>query len=387
MEALIVSDNESTINILASQLALKHIGVHFARTSKQAIELIKLKNPWIVFAEIKAEEIDAMAIFRVIEKARPEVSVVALSSKFNYSEALTLLRRGFHDYLAAPLDKEHDLIEKSIKRAIAKAVYVVAYLDKHDSLEEERNFIGRELQQLQEDQEAGRYVQLKLFPKNPLILGNMEFSHRIYPSLYLSGDFMDYLYVDDDQSFFYFADVSGHGASSAFITVMLKTLTYRWVQEMRGKAIISPAAYIAFVNQEIRNMQLGKHMTLFAGLLNSHLGTLKYSSAAHFPKPRYRVDGSMKEIEQAGLPVGVFADAVYPEAEMQLSADFALFLCSDGVMEVIEAESLSEKEAILAAIVDGASMDISKIEQQLSLDTREALPDDIGFLVIRQISS
>jgi serine phosphatase RsbU (regulator of sigma subunit) len=40
----------------------------------------------------------------------------------------------------------------------------------------------------------------------------------------LSGDFVDYFPIDDRHFAFYLADVSGHGAASAFLAVMLKTL-------------------------------------------------------------------------------------------------------------------------------------------------------------------
>ncbi len=81
-----------------------------------------------------------------------------------------------------------------------------------------RSYISR----LENDQEAGGKMQQKLLPDTQKTFGDCTFSSRIYTSMYLSGDFLDYFEIDTDRVGFYMADVSGHGISSAFITVLLK---------------------------------------------------------------------------------------------------------------------------------------------------------------------
>ena len=64
--------------------------------------------------------------------------------------------------------------------------------------------------------EAGRKLQSQLLPEDQLTIGNYVFSRRLFPSTYLSGDFVDYFPINDRHCAFYVADVSGHGAASAF---------------------------------------------------------------------------------------------------------------------------------------------------------------------------
>ena len=54
-----------------------------------------------------------------------------------------------------------------------------------------------------------------------------KFSHRIVPADYLSGDYVEYHQVSDNKVVFFLVDVTGHGASSAFVTVMMKQLSIR----------------------------------------------------------------------------------------------------------------------------------------------------------------
>lgn len=48
---------------------------------------------------------------------------------------------------------------------------------------------------LEQDQQAGRQVQLRMLPTTPLVLDDYVISHTVIPSLYLSGDFTDYFTV------------------------------------------------------------------------------------------------------------------------------------------------------------------------------------------------
>lgn len=386
MEALIVSNDERTISYLSAELNAKQIDVLIAASNETALDLVKMRKPWVVFADILGKGIDAVSLLRALEKDRPEISVVGISRRYDAEEAISLLRRGIRDYLAMPLQGQQKLIHKAIHRAVIRARGIVSYMSEHDLLAQQKASISKELLQLQEDQEAGRFVQLKLFPKNPLQLSSFEFSHRIFPSLYLSGDFIDYYPLDENRSFFYFADVSGHGASSAFITMMLKTVSHRWVIDMKKQKVeISPASFINHINKEMMKVQLGKHMTLFCGVLDDQKNTLCYSVAAHYPKPRVRNGGQMFSLEESALPVGVFKDAEFKDYQLEVKEDFAMFLFSDGVMEVLEQEDLAAKEQMLYECIDKSNADISYICDDFNLDDTNALPDDISILLIKRL--
>lgn len=385
MQALIVSNNQALISYLSTQLTSKNIEVLIAANNKVALSIVELKRPWIVFSEITGLDIDALAILRAIEKTHPETSVIAISKRFDSKEAMALLRRGIRDYLAVPIERKQSILNNAIKRARVRAMGFVAYMSRHDELELKHDTVSRELSQLQEDQEAGRYVQLKLFPKSPIRLGRFEFSHRIFPSLYLSGDFIDYFPLGQGKSFFYFADVSGHGASSAFITMMLKTISHRWVNTAKQSGQLQPSEYIRFINTEMLAMQLGKHMTLFCGILDEEQSSLHYSLAAHYPKPYYRNAGELHVIEETALPVGVFEQAEYPDGILQLEKDFTLYLFSDGVMEIIKAKNLNKKEAILLKSLNDNGQSLTTLCEHFSLSEEQDLLDDIGMLMIRYL--
>jgi serine phosphatase RsbU (regulator of sigma subunit) len=385
MQALIVSDNEVLISYLSIQLNARQVEVIIAANNDTAIEIIETRRPWLVFAEIAGREVDALVILKGIEKTRFEVSVIAIAKSFDPQEAITFMRQGLSDYIALPLEAQQKLVEKAIYRARMRALGIVDYISQHDELALQHDNVSHALKELQKDLEAGRYVQLRLFPNNPISINGFEFSHRIFPSLYLSGDFLDYFPLDGNKSFFYFADVSGHGASSAFVTIMLKTISHRWVNVRKQSGEFSPSDYLSFINKEMLKMQLGKHMTLFCGIIDKANNALHYSLAAHYPKPYYRNGGQMHVIDESALPVGIFPDAEYPEGKIKLADDFSLYLFSDGIMEIIEADSLELKEDLLFKALHEEDCSLESICNKFEISESHELLDDIGMLMLKRL--
>lgn len=66
-------------------------------------------------------------------------------------------------------------------------------------------------------------------PPEKCSVNGLSMRRYMKSSLYLSGDFIDHIRLDDDRVLFYLADVSGHGASSAFCRCCSKTLLTVWL--------------------------------------------------------------------------------------------------------------------------------------------------------------
>ena len=60
-------------------------------------------------------------------------------------------------------------------------------------------------------------MQNKLLPDPFMKIQDYQFSRHLYPSMTLSGDFLDYFEINEKYVGFYIADVSGHGVSSAIV--------------------------------------------------------------------------------------------------------------------------------------------------------------------------
>lgn len=203
--------------------------------------------------------------------------------------------------------------------------------------------------------------------------------------LYLSGDFVDYFRVDERRIGFYLADVSGHGASSAFVTVLLKFMTTRLLYESRRSGTLrefKPSEVLDHINRGLINCKLGKHVTMLGGVIDESTNTLTYSVGGHLPLPVLYCDGQARYLEGRGLPVGLFEEATFEDRELQLPERFSLTLFSDGILDLLPGDTLKAKEAILPLMVGQAGGSLEGLRQVFGLANLGEMPDDIALLVL-----
>ena len=194
-----------------------------------------------------------------------------------------------------------------------------------------------QLREFQRDQRAGRYIQMGMLPPSPMAIERYRLRHKLFPSLMLSGDFVDYFRITDRHFAFYMADVSGHGASSAFVTVLLKNFSRRLRREYRPKMLKAPGEILAALNRELLDNQLDKHVAIFIGVIDLADDTLAYANGGHFPAAILCDDSGCRYLEVAGKPVGLFEGVSWVSNREPLRGPLTLAMVSDGVLEIMGA--------------------------------------------------
>ena len=242
--------------------------------------------------------------------------------------------------------------------------------------------IAGQLDSLERDQRAGHYVQLRMLPSSPTTIDRYRLAHRVQPSMILSGDFVDYFRLTDSHFVFYIADVSGHGASSAFVTVILKTFTRRLRREYRPHMLQDPGEILALLNRELLDQGLGKHVTMFIGVVDIAANNAALANAGHFPHPIYAAAKESTYIEAPGKPVGLFDDVAYDVTNIALEPGDSVVAFSDGVFEVMHEEELAAKEERLLQCTDANAPDIAALWRDLGVVEGSPAPDDITCLTV-----
>ena len=240
------------------------------------------------------------------------------------------------------------------------------------------------------DQIAGSQIQNSLLPPTPLQKDKYEIAYRISPSLYLSGDFVGYNILYDRYLVFYVADVSGHGSSSAFLTVLLKFVFSRLLKRHKANKDLdamsmAPKGFIEHINRQIMALDLDKHLTIFAGSLDMQKNILRYSVASHMPMPVLISNGGIQTLKGRGKPVGIFSKCSWEVQEIELPDKFLLALVSDGVLELLPGKSLKEKEKFISDSVSQSDESIEDICERLGVSkTKKDAPDDVTVLTLRK---
>lgn len=385
---LLIDDDAMVRDSLAEYLCQLEFEVFQAESGDKGLELFQQKLPDVVLCDLKMPQIDGIAVLKEIAHNPEGIPIIVISGEGTMSDVVDALRFGASDYLIKPII-DLEVLEHAISRCIAQRQLWKENRRYRQQLEETNLELKASLMALEQDQQAGRHVQMKMLPKTPMKVGDFELSHLVIPSLYLSGDFVEYFKVGDDQLVFFIADVSGHGASSAFVTVMLKNLFARKRSDFLHRndaTVIAPAAMLDRANSELLAMDIGKHVTMCVAVVDMVNSELCYSVAGHLPLPVLSTEGASQYLQGEGPPVGLFVEAVYNEQRITLPKRFMLTLFSDGILEVLspERDLIADEKRLLELMAEG-QRSVERVVTTLGLEHLSAAPDDVAILLLARL--
>jgi sigma-B regulation protein RsbU (phosphoserine phosphatase) len=386
----------SQILIVASDLDLKHkITQHYAsrhfhvtatNDPLHALDFLTNAVVNLVLFQYRLKDPTLTALLQDMLEKCAEVPLIVLT-KIDSIECITdMLRLGVTDVFDLPLDSMHEL-DQSVKRHVQRSALFYENLQYRQELELVHQQVNNNLAELQQDQIAGRLIQQRMMPAEECSINGLSMNRYMKSSLYLSGDFIDHIRLDDDRVLFYLADVSGHGASSAFLSVLLKNITNRLTREYLesdDNSVISPATVVAQINSELLDFDIDKHMTVFMGMLDLSSHLLTYCVGGHLPMPLLSQNDQVEYLPGlgSGLPVGLFDDAQYTDLTEQLEEDFKLLLSSDGIFEILPSDQLEDKEEQLRQVLQQCDSRLDGLVGSLEIDSLDSVPDDIALLSI-----
>ncbi|MAL99349.1 PP2C family protein-serine/threonine phosphatase [Hydrocarboniclastica marina] len=379
---LVIDKDKSAQRELARYLEGRGFYVTCHDTLAGAQAMLAERPPDMIFADLTPQAISKLGRLSAVEEQR--IPIIAYAEATTADDVISALRAGASDFITKPLG-----LKSNIDEVLGKLFEHVRVNRLNQVYRQELEVINADLREgiaeLRADQSAGRKVQLKMLPEHNRKFGSLNLDYLIKPSLYLSGDFLDYFAIDDHRVLVYIADVSGHGASSAFVTVLLKNLTNRLQRNLRrgsSDEVLFPDQFLSRINKELLDTRLGKHLTSFVGIIDMRERLLHYVVGAHFPLPILASAERAEFLEGSGLPVGLFAEPQWEIIQVPLPDPFSLVLFSDGILEVIEAKTLDEKERFLLELVSSGRQTIASLSAALGLDEISELPDDIAIVTV-----
>jgi serine phosphatase RsbU (regulator of sigma subunit) len=355
-----------------------------ANDGPTGLEIFRREHPDVVLCDLRLPGMDGLDILSIITAESPETPVIVVSGVSLLNYAVQALKRGAWDYVTKPI-QDMAVLESAVRRVIERADLLRQNREYREHLEILNRELSQSLKQLQEDEEAGRRIQFQLLPEDNRCFGGYSFRRRLYPSVYLSGDFVDYFPIDDRHVGFYMADVSGHGAASAFVTVMLRTLIIQYrdaLWQLNDDTVLHPQQTLLRLNRDLCRQSLDKHLTLFYGVIDMEQNTMLCSNGGQFPYPLLYEGCEVRTLECPGRPLGLFEDAEFRVWQHELQQECVLVLVSDGVLELMPEDTMLKRYSALLAGTQGMDMVLDEMTAGLDVLADKHLPDDIAFLVI-----
>ncbi len=232
------------------------------------------------------------------------------------------------------------------------------------------------------DQFAGQRVQQNLLPASGTQIGNLSFDYRLSPALILSGDSIEFVELADGRVVFYIADVSGHGAAGALVSVLVKGICMGLLADIEQKVLEYPSNVLEALNESLRKLNIEEHVTMFLGILDPNNKVLHFSNAAHFPATIFVTDNSLSYLEFGSLPLGIYQSPGYHSKSLDLPDEYTIVMFSDGVLETMDQPTIKDKEERLQLLVKSGSRDVDSLAKELGIDGARNAPDDIAIFTI-----
>jgi sigma-B regulation protein RsbU (phosphoserine phosphatase) len=189
--------------------------------------------------------------------------------------------------------------------------------------------------ELNKELEIAGYIQMRLIPDLPPEVAGYDIAALTVPNSEVSGDYYDFISIDEDHLGIGIADVSGKGIGASILMANTHGLLHAYaLTETEAMNVISRANNALYGYTEA-----DKFVTMFYGVLDRKTGTLTYTNAGHNPPFVYRHDDTEPEaLEAGGIVLGIIKNASYSEGKTQLAKGDVIVFYSDGVTEAQDAK-------------------------------------------------
>jgi sigma-B regulation protein RsbU (phosphoserine phosphatase) len=355
-----------------------------ASTGTEGIALFKEAKPDLVLCDLRLPGMDGLDVLSTLAELAPDTPIIIVSGANQVADAIQALKRGAWDYITKPI-VEFQVLDTAIERALNRARLVKENRAYQKHLETLNQELSIALGQLREDEEAARALQSSLLPPAEAQFGDYRFRRQLFPSLLLSGDFVDYFPIGDHEVGFYIADISGHGAASAFVTVMLKTLFEKHLdayQRDQDDVVRQPSEMLDHLNRALYLSPIEKYMTIFYGVMDLKEHRLRFCSGGQFPYPMLFDGQGINTLTSHDKPVGLFEDSIYTQHEINFAPVQQMLMISDGILELFPRDSARRRTEWLLQMVADGSPAIDDLIERFNIEGLDEMPDDIAFLSI-----
>ncbi|MCB1180266.1 MAG: SpoIIE family protein phosphatase, partial [Leptospiraceae bacterium] len=207
-------------------------------------------------------------------------------------------------------------LARALGERLAIAINNATYLNKVNISEEENN-------------RAKKLIK-KIIPAEVPNLEGVQIQADYIPFREIGGDFYNFFKIDENNLGVLIGDVSGHGLSSALLTVMANTV----IQSFEKSYFLGPAEFLIYLNKCLTDKMGGYFLTACYCVINFQNNTMKYAKAGH-PGPiiYQKKQDKILNLKSAGKILGIFPNVIYEERIIPFEKGDFLVLFTDGIIE------------------------------------------------------
>jgi sigma-B regulation protein RsbU (phosphoserine phosphatase) len=282
--------------------------------------------------------------------------------------------------MGTPFTQSDFVVFKSISEQSAFALYnAIVYSE------------ANEKKRLDHDLEIARDIQRILLPAESPAINGFEISGINVPARQVSGDYFDYIKIDEERLGVAIADVSGKGVPASLIMAICRSVLRSQASENP-----SPADVLRKVNRQLYpDIKEDMFISMAYLVLDHARNGVTLARAGHDAPLLYKRDTqTVSPLKPPGLVLGIDSGSVFDritnDFNVSLERGDVLVLYTDGVTEALDSEGFEfgidrTIQSVRASAGEGASAIVTRvIEDVRNFSGAQPQNDDITLLAIRK---
>lgn len=325
-KVLVVDDEPDILDLVELTLLSEDFDVITATNGAEALAAAAAEAPDLVLLDVSMPDLDGFEVMQALREnpATRDIPVIMLTARAQISDKLRGLSSGADDYITKPFEPS-DLVAR-----VTAALGSSHENDAPEGVSGPLEQWSGEIEELARHLETAAQIQLGLMPDEAPPLPGFRVVGMLESSLNVSGDFYDFIRLDDRRLGIAIADIRGKGIPAALHMVMVRTVLRIVAREGHG-----PAEALRRVNDFLATETApDMFATIVYGILDADRREFTYSNGGHcYPLHVRTSDDSIAALTTGGMLVGAFASATYDEETVALSPGDLVALYTDGVTE------------------------------------------------------
>lgn len=248
-----------------------------------------------------------------------------------------------------------------------------------------------EKKRLDHDLEIAREIQSILLPAMPPKFAGYELSGINIPARQVSGDYFDYVHVDDNHLGIAIADVSGKGVPASLIMAMARS-----VIRSEASGNFSAAEVLRRVNHQLYpDIKEDMFISMAYLVINTSDGRVTMARAGHDAPLLCRAsDRLIEKLSPKGMALGIDSGEVFnrviTDFQFEMQTGDCLLLYTDGTTEAMDDAGLEfGMDRVVTALQSEAPRGARQVVSRLTEDIRAFVGnhpkyDDITMIAVRK---
>ncbi len=222
--------------------------------------------------------------------------------------------------------------------------------------------------------EIAGQIQNSFLPESVPSMQGWELTANLVPARQTSGDFYDFVELDNGRLAIIIADVADKGTGAALYMALSRTLIRTYAMAHPDH----PEIALQLANERILiDTKSDQFVTVFLGILDTQNKTMIYANAGHNPAYLFSQNTAVQSLGNTGIPLGMFEGMQWKRNSVDFASGDVLVMYTDGVTEAQNSlEDEFGEQRLIDIVTNG--MENGRSAVQIEKEILSAIEDFVG---------